>query len=89
MTTLYEYLVPPQFKAQAENVGVIGGITITDHPATNRPVFFIHPCQTAEVMEASIHRNITADEYLMVWIGATGKAVGLHVPLQLARPNDT
>ncbi|CAG5175484.1 uncharacterized protein ALTATR162_LOCUS8115 [Alternaria atra] len=89
MTTLYEYLVPPQFKAQTENVGVIGAITITDHPATNRPVFFIHPCQTAEVMEASIDRNITADEYLMVWIGAMGKAAGLHVPLQLARPNDT
>jgi ubiquitin-like-conjugating enzyme ATG10 len=29
MTTLYEYLVPPHFKAQTENVGVIGGITIT------------------------------------------------------------
>ncbi|OWY48047.1 hypothetical protein AALT_g7701 [Alternaria alternata] len=88
MTTLYEHLVPLQFKAQTENVGVIGGITITDHPATNRPVFFIHPCQTAGVMEASLDRNVTADEYLMIWIGAMGKAVGLDVPLQLARPDD-
>ncbi|KAG9196411.1 hypothetical protein G6011_01532 [Alternaria panax] len=88
MTTLYDYLVPLEFRAQTDNVGVIGGITITDHPATNRPVFFIHPCQTADVMQVSVDRNITADEYLMVWIGAVGKAVGLNVPLQLARPND-
>lgn len=29
MTTLYEHLIPAQYKAQAESVGVIGGITIT------------------------------------------------------------
>jgi ubiquitin-like-conjugating enzyme ATG10 len=29
MTTLYEQLIPAQYKAQAEGVGVIGGITIT------------------------------------------------------------
>jgi ubiquitin-like-conjugating enzyme ATG10 len=29
MDTLYRHLIPPHFKAQAENVGVIGGITIT------------------------------------------------------------
>ncbi|KAF1945413.1 hypothetical protein EJ02DRAFT_313312, partial [Clathrospora elynae] len=86
MSTLYEHLVPPEFKAQTENVGIIGGITITDHPATNRPVFFIHPCQTAEVMEASAGKsNVTTKEYLMVWIGALGKCVGLNVPLVLAR----
>jgi len=89
MTTLYEHLVPPQFKAQTENVGVIGGITITEHPLKNRPVFFIHPCQTADVMEASVESVITADKYLTIWIGAMGKAVGLNMPLQLAIPNDT
>jgi ubiquitin-like-conjugating enzyme ATG10 len=39
-------------------------------------------------MEASLDRNVTADEYLMIWIGAMGKTVGLDVPLQLARPDD-
>lgn len=29
MSTLYEYLIPPQFKAQTDSVGVIGGITVT------------------------------------------------------------
>ncbi|EAT88904.1 hypothetical protein HBI56_038720 [Parastagonospora nodorum] len=86
MTTLYEHLIPSQFKAQAENTGVMGGVTINDHPATNRPVFFIHPCQTAEVMEASVgDKAITAEEYLLMWIGALGGCVGLSVPLALMR----
>ncbi|KAF1929820.1 uncharacterized protein M421DRAFT_4254 [Didymella exigua CBS 183.55] len=90
MEMLYSALVPPAFKAQAEHVGVIGGITITDHPVTNKPVFFIHPCRTAEVMEASVGgRNITAYDYLLLWIGAFGKCVGLNVPLTLVdRKND-
>ena len=84
MATLYEHLIPPTFKAQIEAVGVIGGITITDHAVTNRPVFFIHLCQTAAVMEASVgERNVTADEYLTIWIGALGKCAGLEVPLAI------
>jgi hypothetical protein len=55
-----------------------------DHPATNRPVFFIHPCQTAEVMAASVGgQNITAYDYLLIWVGALGKFVGLDVPMSL------
>ncbi|CAO2648977.1 Nn.00g099260.m01.CDS01 [Neocucurbitaria sp. VM-36] len=90
MATLYEHLIPPHFKPQTENVGIIGGVTITDHPATNRPVFFIHPCQTAEVMEATVEgRGITAGAYMMVWIGALGKHVGLSVPLTfVVRPGN-
>jgi ubiquitin-like-conjugating enzyme ATG10 len=36
MTTLYEYLVPAQIKAQTENVGVMGGITITVRRVSER-----------------------------------------------------
>jgi ubiquitin-like-conjugating enzyme ATG10 len=61
-----------------------------EHPATNRPVFFIHPCQTAEVMEAIAgNRRLTADEYLLLWLGTFGKCVGLDVPLALARELDS
>ena len=105
MTTLYEHLIPPHFKPQTENVGIIGAITVTvsytldrrrfevdeiqEHPATNRPVFFIHPCQTAEVMEATVGDGAaTAGAYMMVWIGALGKYVGLNVPLTLIRVHD-
>ncbi|KAF1845854.1 uncharacterized protein K460DRAFT_282638 [Cucurbitaria berberidis CBS 394.84] len=89
MATLYEHLIPLHFKTQTEHAGVIGGITVTDHPATNRPVFFIHPCQTAGVIEASVGaRDVTAEEYLMVWIGALGKCVGLNIPLALVREEE-
>ncbi|KAL6706869.1 hypothetical protein ACN47E_005012 [Coniothyrium glycines] len=86
MTTLYNHLIPQQYKAQAERVGVIGGITICDHPVTSRPAFFIHPCQTAQVMEASLtDEHVTTYNYLLAWIGALGPCVGLNVPLALGQ----
>jgi ubiquitin-like-conjugating enzyme ATG10 len=86
MATLYKHVIPSQFKAQAESAGVIGGVTINDHPVTNRPVFFIHPCRTAEVMQASVgNRDIAAEEYLLMWIGALGQCVGLNIPLALVQ----
>jgi ubiquitin-like-conjugating enzyme ATG10 len=37
-------------------------------------------------MEASVgKRSVNAEEYLMIWIGALGKCVGLNVPLTLMR----
>jgi ubiquitin-like-conjugating enzyme ATG10 len=90
MDVLYKYLIPPEFKAQAEKAGLLGGVTINDHPITGRPVFFIHPCQTAEVMEASVgKRNVAPEEYLITWIGALGKCVGLDVPLALMQQDDS
>lgn len=103
MDTLYHHIIPPHFKAQAENIGVIGGITVTvrlgccnlltselillkDHPITNSPAFFIHPCQTAAVLEASLASDhVTPLEYLTLWIGAMGKCVGLNIPVALAQ----
>ena len=32
METLYSHVIPPAFRAQAEHVGVIGGITVTVRP---------------------------------------------------------
>ncbi|ORX97559.1 hypothetical protein BCR34DRAFT_607236 [Clohesyomyces aquaticus] len=85
MKTLYQHLVSPYFKPQAERVSVIGGITVTDHPLTNTPVFFIHPCQTVAVLEASRGiQELIPREYLMLWIGALGGCVGLHLPIALA-----
>lgn len=57
-----------------------------DHPITNKPVFFIHPCRTAEMMQASVgNRSISATDYLMIWIGALGQSVGLNIPLAFVR----
>lgn len=87
MATLYDHLVMPHFRPQTQdtNTGVIGGISMAEHPITNTPVFFIHPCQTAQVMQASLHKDTTAEAYLIAWIGALGKPVGLNIPLLLAQ----
>ncbi|KAF2034642.1 hypothetical protein EK21DRAFT_97288 [Setomelanomma holmii] len=89
IATLYDHLILPPFKAQAEHVGVIGGITITEHPCTGRTVFFIHPCRTAEVMIASVGKaEVAPEEYLLMWIGALGECVGLNVPLALMQGDE-
>ncbi|KAF2792724.1 hypothetical protein K505DRAFT_408489 [Melanomma pulvis-pyrius CBS 109.77] len=88
MDTLYQHIIPPHFKSQVDSIGVIGGITVTDHPITNSPAFFIHPCQTAVVLEASLASDyVTPLEYLTLWIGAMGKCVGLNIPVALAQKN--
>jgi ubiquitin-like-conjugating enzyme ATG10 len=35
------------------------------------------------------NRRLSADEYLIMWLGAFGKCVGLDVPLVLARKMDS
>lgn len=83
--TLYQYVIPEQFKSQVEGFGIIGGITMTEHPVTNLPVFFVHPCNTAAALEASFHQGeITPEQYMQLWIGTVGWHVGLRVPIAIA-----
>ena len=56
-----------------------------EHPLTSFPVFFIHPCQTVAVLEASVDRDITPTQYLKLWIGAMGGYVGLTLPVALPK----
>ncbi|KAF2740515.1 hypothetical protein EJ04DRAFT_572334 [Polyplosphaeria fusca] len=91
MDNLYRHVIPEAYKSQTEagSIGPFGGITITDHPHTNAPVFFIHPCMTASVLESSLEsKDITPIDYLVLWIGATGIFAGLTLPLDIAaQPN--
>jgi len=64
-----------------------------DHPLTNLPVLFVHPCRTAEVMrELSATGGggaggggggvrVDLASYLSVWLGVVGAPVGLNVPV--------
>jgi len=83
---LYARLVPASHKPQLQTIGVMGGLSLTDHPVTGLPVYFIHPCRTAEGIEAvgGVGRDFTAGEYLMLWVGLVGGSVGLNVPVQIA-----
>jgi ubiquitin-like-conjugating enzyme ATG10 len=38
-------------------------------------------------MEASVGKqDVTPEDYLIIWIGALGKCVGLNIPLALMQP---
>jgi len=53
---------------------------------TGIPCFWVHPCNTAEAMRVitrSIKEEITPLEYLMIWVGLVGAAVGLTLPKEM------
>ncbi|KAF2112477.1 hypothetical protein BDV96DRAFT_163607 [Lophiotrema nucula] len=79
-------IIPEQYKSQIESHGLMGGITITDHPFTNTPVFFLHPCQTADVLASSVgtKTEITPTEYLLLFMTGMGRYMQLDLPLSLA-----
>ncbi|CAK4029568.1 Hypothetical predicted protein [Lecanosticta acicola] len=76
-------LVPSAYKRQINSVGVMGALSMTEHPVTGLPVYFVHPCRTQEMMAA--RGQLGPEEYLMVWFGVIGAGVGLNVPVALAR----
>ena len=83
---VYEMLVLSQFRSQVDGVGPIGALSTTDHPVTSTPAYFVHPCRTAEAMEAVAgSKNATPEMYLLQWIGIIGQSFGLSVPLELAQ----
>ena len=76
------------------DVGIIGAASMVNHPLTDLPSFFIHPCQTAaSLQEAADGRRITTQEYLRLWLGVIGISVGLHESISAevckSRPNET
>lgn len=82
---VYEYLVPGAFSAQVRDVGVVGAVSMTEHPVTGLPTFFVHPCRTQDAMR-DVLTDLKADDekYLVLWLGLVGGAVGLNVPTELA-----
>ncbi|KAK5681428.1 hypothetical protein LTS10_005958 [Elasticomyces elasticus] len=91
-TDIHDLLVPTSHKAQIQHAGAgpLGALSLTDHPLTSLPAYFIHPCRTAEGMAAvttceSRGDRIGAMGYLMRWLGLVGPSVGLTVPVRLAK----
>jgi ubiquitin-like-conjugating enzyme ATG10 len=88
---IYEMLVPQGFKAPMRDVGVMGVLSMAEHPITGMPAYFVHPCRTQEalapLMEEPSHKvgSEPAVEYLLLWFGVIGASVGLSVPLNLAK----
>ncbi|KAF2405290.1 hypothetical protein EJ06DRAFT_525819 [Trichodelitschia bisporula] len=84
--TIYRLLVSGYHAPELRATGIMGGLGMVNHPMTDRPVFFIHPCQTADALSAiGGEREVLLVEYLFMWMGVIGACVGLNVPLQMAQ----
>ncbi|KAK9559594.1 hypothetical protein V6Z77_005243 [Aspergillus fumigatus] len=81
---VYHLLVPDQYKRELQSVGVMGGISVGYHPESGVPAFFVHPCNTADaMMRIAGWRKITAETYLLIWLGLVGNCVGLRLPCEI------
>ncbi|EFW19045.1 hypothetical protein D8B26_007231 [Coccidioides posadasii str. Silveira] len=81
---VYEHLVPPAYRSDLKQVGVMGGISMTNHPISGIPVYFIHPCNTASALQTVQGKETpTAETYLPLWLGLVGNCVGLYIPKEL------
>ncbi|KAF2098424.1 hypothetical protein NA57DRAFT_75671 [Rhizodiscina lignyota] len=84
---VYKLLVPEQQKEALSAHGPLGALTMTEHPITGGACFFIHPCQTPDAMqEVATGRGVSTEEYLFIWLGVSGGAVGLYAPSTQENP---
>lgn len=88
---IYELVVPEDLKAPMRHVGVMGALSMAEHPVSGVPAYFVHPCRTQEVLSplldgcrSSPESLKTPEEYLMLWFGIIGASVGLNVPVGVA-----
>jgi len=88
---VYNTLVPDGFKSPMRSVGVMGALSIAEHPVTGVPAYSVHPCRTQEALstlldnaksEASPYDGTV---YLLLWFGVIGASVGLSVPIGVAK----
>ncbi|KAF1815921.1 hypothetical protein P152DRAFT_455645 [Eremomyces bilateralis CBS 781.70] len=81
---IIDSLVPTNVRSEltTQGAGPLGGISQAIHPNTGFPAWYIHPCETANALRevrgdvGSVH----TDEYLRLWMGVVGPAVGLYWP---------
>ncbi|KAL0476878.1 autophagy-related protein ATG10 [Acrasis kona] len=56
-------------------------LTQGEHPVLGTIYFYLHPCQTAELITTVTDRDFERIDYVAVWLSFFGRAVGLHVPM--------
>ncbi|KAI4744595.1 hypothetical protein E4T50_05039 [Aureobasidium sp. EXF-12298] len=75
----FDLVVPHHFRDAMRETGVMGALSMTDHPLTGMPAYFVHPCSTADTMCATKSGDIHVQDYMLLWLGIVGASVGLHV----------
>lgn len=85
---IYQMLVPDSFKKPMRDVGIMGALSMAEHPISGTPAFFVHPCRTQDVITAlsgGCDKPEIVERYLMLWLGAIGGSVGLSIPVSVAQ----
>lgn len=88
---VYGTLVPEYFKSPMRSVGVMGALSMAEHPITGIPAYFVHPCRTQEAMSPLLEnaspsaKPCGGTQYLLLWFGVIGASVGLNVPIGVAK----
>jgi len=58
-------------------------LSLQDHPISNTPFYFIHPCNTCNILKDCHHEdgntNSTCLKYLISWMSVVGNQFGLDV----------
>lgn len=87
---MLDRIIPFSLRSQIHHVDPIGAISMTDHPVSGMPVYFVHPCNTQEAMRA-VCGGVRPDPliYILRWIGCLGAVVGLALPTDLFGRQDT
>lgn len=73
------------------SVGVMGALSMAEHPLDGIPAYFVHPCRTQEVLSplldsaSSDAKPWSGMQYLLLWFGVIGASVGLSVPIGVAK----
>ncbi|KAG5290230.1 autophagy-related protein Atg10 [Histoplasma ohiense] len=82
---IYNRIVPAPYRSELKSVGILGGLSIGHHPISDLPVYFVHPCNTPDALRdiAGSKPEVTAETYLLLWLGLVGNCVGLHVPSKI------
>ncbi|KAH0285919.1 hypothetical protein M436DRAFT_70211 [Aureobasidium namibiae CBS 147.97] len=79
LSRFFDLVVPLHFRDVMREVGVMGALSMTDHPLTGLPAYFVHPCRTADAMCATPSVDVHLRDYMLVWLGIVGASVGLSV----------
>jgi len=85
---VYKYVIDPHqsqiLRGSTNRITPRGAISQCEHPfLENSRYFFIHPCQTADILKvinSDFHTpNITLKSYFDIWIGIMGGLIGISL----------
>lgn len=73
---VYRLLVPEQFCEELGPTHALsrGSISQAEHPGTGLPAFYIHPCNTGQLLD-----HLDTGSGLVLWLKWFGQRVGLHI----------